>query len=117
MWSLHLSFAKRKCITPLLRLATMSECNLHSRCHAELEGIDFLVKMIYIYILRVEGPEYDDDVRAGNQSLLQRCSHVLGSTCHFAFGSGAQVSAKVYVASIRRYDTTISLSFKQLYTI
>lgn len=63
MWSLHLSFAKRKCITPLPRLATMSECNLHSRCHAELEGIDFLVKVIYIYCVT----KALDNVRAGNK--------------------------------------------------
>lgn len=49
MWSLHLSFAKRKCITPLPRLATMSATYTRD-VHAELEGIDSLVlKDIYIY--------------------------------------------------------------------
>lgn len=54
MWSLHLSFAKRKCITPLPRLATVSATYTRD-VHAELEGIDSLV-LKDIYILRVEGP-------------------------------------------------------------
>lgn len=76
-----------------------NECNLHSRCHAELEGIDSLVKMIYI--LRVEGPWYDDDVRAGNQSLG---ASAMSSRARFHvpfcvwYLSGAQLSAKIYAA-------------------